>query len=87
MLSMNGIIACELLLGVVALGLIFTSFADTDLIADGSPKSENETEAGGCRTATKQTDLSTHVHENCSPRLSGEEHGWGFVASGKKPSC
>jgi hypothetical protein len=68
MLSMNGIIVCELLLSMVVLGLIFTSFEDTDLMADRSPKSENETEAGGFRTATKQTDLSTHVHENCSPR-------------------
>lgn len=81
MLSMNGIIVCELLLGLVVLGLIFMSFADTDLIAERLPKSKNEMKASGFRTATKQTDLSTHVHQNGSPRLS-----WGFVASGKKPS-
>ena len=57
MLSMNGIIACELILGVVWMGLIFMSFADTDLIADRSSMSENETKADGFRTATKQTDL------------------------------
>jgi hypothetical protein len=73
MLSMNGIIVCELLLGMAVLGLIFTSCADTDLMADRSPKSENETEAGGLRTTTKQTGFSTQVHENCSPRLLGEE--------------
>ena len=83
MLSMNGIIACELILGVVWMGLIFMSFADTDLIADRSLMSENETKADGFRTATKQTDLSTHVHEDCSRRLLSEKHGCGSVPSGK----
>lgn len=54
MLSMNGIIACELILGVVLMSLIFTSFASTDLTADRSPKSENETKADRFKTATKQ---------------------------------
>ena len=41
MLSMNGIIVCELILGVVLMGLIFiTSLANTDLIANSSPKSK-----------------------------------------------
>lgn len=40
MLSMNGIIVCELILGVVLMSLIFTSFANTDLIANSSPKSK-----------------------------------------------
>lgn len=55
MLSMNGIIICELILGVVMMILIFTSFADTDIIA-------NETKTDGFKTATKTglalTDLS-----------------------------
>ena len=64
MLSMNGIIACELLLGMAMLGLIFTSFADTDLVADRSWKSENEKEGGELKTATRQTDLPTHVRSD-----------------------
>ena len=42
MLSMNGIIVCELILGVVLMSLIFTSLADTDLIAPTASKSKNE---------------------------------------------
>ena len=42
MLSMNGIIVCELILGTVLMSLIFASLADTDLIADTSSKSNNE---------------------------------------------
>lgn len=83
MLGMNGIIACELILGVVMMYLIFTSFADTDIIADRSSRSENETKPDRFRTATKLTDLSTHVHEDCSRRLLGEKHGCDSVPSGK----
>jgi hypothetical protein len=54
MLSMNGIIACELILGVALMSLIFTSFASTDLTADRSSKSENETKADRFKTPTKQ---------------------------------
>ena len=51
MLSMNGIIALELILGVVLMSLIFfTSLADTDLIADSSSKSEHDPESEGLRT-------------------------------------
>ena len=46
MLSMNGIIILELILGGVLMSLIFTSFANTDLIADSSkPKHEPELES------------------------------------------
>lgn len=86
MLSMNGIIACELLLGVLVMGLIFTSVGDTDLIADRSSTSENETKTDGVRTATKQPDLSTPVQDDCSRRLLGEKHGCGSVVSGSKPN-
>ena len=50
MLSMNGIIALELILGVVLMSLAFTSLADTDLIADSSSKSKHEPESEGLRT-------------------------------------
>ena len=83
MLSMNGIIACELILAVVWMGLIFTSFSNTDLIADQSSKSESEAKADGFRTAMKQPDLSPHVHEDCSRRLLGGKHGCGSVPSNK----
>ena len=42
MLSMNGIIVCELILGTVLMSLIFATLANTDLIADTSSKSKNE---------------------------------------------
>ena len=42
MLSMNGIIVLELILGGVLMSLIFTSLGDTELIADTSSKSKNE---------------------------------------------
>ena len=42
MLSMNGIIICELILGTVLMSLIFTSLANTDLIADTSSQSKHE---------------------------------------------
>ena len=45
MLSMNGIIVCELILGVVLMSLIFGSFPNTDLIADSSLKSKHEPES------------------------------------------
>ncbi len=83
MLSMNGIIACELIIAVVWMGLIFTSFANTELIADQSSKSEGETKTDGFRTALKQPDLSPRGHEDCSRRLLGEKHGCGSVPSGK----
>ena len=42
MLSMNGIIVCEIILGTVLMSLIFATLADTELIADTSSKSKNE---------------------------------------------
>jgi hypothetical protein len=53
MLSMNGIIVCELLLGVVLMSLVFTLLANTDLVADSSSKSKQETQADGFRSATR----------------------------------
>ncbi len=53
MLSMNGIIICELLLGVVLMSLVFTLLANTDLIADSSSKSKQETQADGFRSTTR----------------------------------
>jgi len=44
MLSMNGILILEFILGVVLMSLIFTSFPNTDLIADSSSKPKQEPE-------------------------------------------
>lgn len=54
MFSMNGIVVCELILGVVFMGLIFASHAKTDLIADSSSKSKHEPESDDFRTATNR---------------------------------
>ena len=53
LLSMNGIIACELILGTVLMSLILTSFSDTDLIADVSSKSKNVTQSDSPKTSKK----------------------------------
>ena len=85
MLSMNGIIALELILGVVLMSLIFTSLADTDLIADSSSKSKHESESDGFRAATNpgRNGPSPDVHERFSGRLLGESDGGGSGPSGK----
>jgi len=81
MLSMNGIIVCELILGGVLMGLIFTSFANTDLIADSSSKSKHEPESDSARTTIKPglalTDLSPDILESFSHKRLGESHGGG----------
>ena len=62
MLSMNGIIILELILGGVLMSLIFTSFANTDLIADSSSKAKYEPESDSVgatmKPAPARTDLS-----------------------------
>jgi hypothetical protein len=58
---MNGIIVCELLLGGVLMTLVFTLLADTDLIADSSSKSKQETQAGGFRCATRPGRALTEI--------------------------
>jgi len=70
MLSMNGIIVCELILGVALMSLIFTSsLADTDLIADSSSKSKNETQPNIIfTTATKPGRALTEI--SCQMYLS-----------------
>ena len=50
---MNGIIILELILGGVLMSLIFTSFANTDLIADSSSKPTHEPEPENVATAMK----------------------------------
>ena len=45
MLSTNGIIVLELILGGVLMSLIFTSFANADLIVDSSSKAKHEPES------------------------------------------
>ena len=76
MLSMNGIIVCELILGVVMMSLIFASFANTDLIADSSSKSKHEPEPDSVGPTMKPgrplTDLSPDVHAHSRRGRLGE---------------
>ena len=87
MLSMNGIIVCELILGGVLMGLIFTSFANTDLIADPWGRSKNKTKSDRFRSAMKPgfalPDRSPDVHARLSGGLFGEIDGGGSGSSGK----
>ena len=87
MFSMNGIIVCELILGGVLMTLIFTSLANTDLIADPWAKSKKATQPDGFRTTTKpglvRIELSTDIHERFSGSLLGESDGGGSGPSGK----
>jgi hypothetical protein len=79
MLSMNEIVVCELIIGAVLMGLIFTSFADTDLIADPSSKSKKATQLDGLKTLTKprlaQIELSPDVQERFNRGLLGKIDG------------
>lgn len=68
MLSMNGIIVCELILGVALMSLVFGSLADTDLIAGSSSKSKNETQPDRFTTATKPGRALTEI--SCQMYLS-----------------
>jgi hypothetical protein len=61
MLSMNGIIVCELLLGGVLMSLIFTSLANTDLIADSSSKSKHEPESDSVSATMKPGRALTEI--------------------------
>jgi hypothetical protein len=76
MLSMNGIIVLELILGVVLMSLIFTSLANTDLIADSSSKSKHEPESDSVTATT--------VHARFSGGLLGESDGGTSGSSGKE---
>lgn len=90
MLNMNGIIVCELILGVILMSLIFTSLANTDLIANPSSKSKNATQPDGLRTATKpglaRIELSPDIQKRPSDTLNtllGDTDGGGTGSSGK----
>jgi hypothetical protein len=61
MLSMNEIIICELVLGAILMGLIFTSFADTELIADSSSRSNQEPQTDGFRSITRPGRVLTEI--------------------------
>lgn len=66
MLSMNGIIVLELLLGAALMGLIFTTFANTDLIADPALRSKQEPESDSVGATMKpglaQTEISRQMY-------------------------
>lgn len=87
MLSMNGIIVCELILGVILMSLIFTSLANTDLIADPSSKSKHVTQPDGFRISTKpgfaRIEFSPDRQERSSGTLLGERDGGSSGPSGK----
>ena len=80
MLSMNGIIVCELILGVVLMSLIFASFANTDLIADSSSKSKHGPESDSVGATMKPgrplTDLSPDVHAHSNLGRLSEHVQW-----------
>ena len=61
MLSMNGIIILELILGGVLMSLIFTSFANTDLIADSSSKAKHEPASDSVGTTMKPGRKRTEI--------------------------
>ncbi len=69
------------------MSLIFTSLANTDLIADPSSKSKNATHPDGLRTATKpglaRIELSLDIQKRSSDTLLGEGDGGGTGSSGK----
>ena len=62
MLSMNGIIVCELLLGTALMALVFASCGDTELIAPASSKSNQDPQTdeykGPTRTGRALTEIS-----------------------------
>jgi hypothetical protein len=70
MLSMNGIIILEIILGGVLMSLIFTSFSNTDLIAGSSSKAKHEAESDSVGATVKparaRTDLSPDIHARFS---------------------
>jgi hypothetical protein len=61
MLSMNGIIVLELILGVLLMGLIFTSLGDTDLVADSSSKAQ-EPESDGASSGSSGKENKPRAH-------------------------
>jgi hypothetical protein len=76
MLSMNGIIVCELILGVVLMSLIFTSLANTELIADSSSKSKHELEPDNATTATKPGRVQTEISRQMYMRVLAGDYYW-----------
>ena len=60
MLNINGIIVCELILGVVLMSLIFGLFPNTDLIADSSLKSKDDPNGVGAtmKSGRARTEIS-----------------------------
>jgi hypothetical protein len=61
MLSMNGIIILELILGGVLMSLVFGLFPNTDLIADSSPKPTHEPEPDSVGTTMKPDRARTEI--------------------------
>ncbi|MGH7182043.1 MAG: hypothetical protein ACREJN_08710 [Nitrospiraceae bacterium] len=91
MLTMDGIIVCELVLGVVMMSLIFGLFSNTDLIADSSLKSKHEPEPDSVGSTMDPgrplTDLSPGIYGHSSRGRLGESNGdrSGSSGEGNKP--
>lgn len=66
MLSMNGIIVCELLLGSALMALVFACCGDTELITPASSKSNQDPQAdrfrGAIRTGRALTEISCRMY-------------------------
>jgi len=76
MLSMNGIIVLELLLGAALMGLIFTSFADTELIADPSSKSNQEPESDSVGATMKPGLAHTEISRQMYMSVLAGDYYW-----------
>jgi len=68
MLSMNGIIVLELILGVVMMILVFTTLGNTELIADSSSKGKHEPEPDGVWATMKSG--RTRIEVSCLMYMS-----------------
>jgi len=79
MLSMNGILFCELILGGVLISLIFASLANTDLIADASSKSKQNTQVDGFKSPTRAGRALTELSCQMYMSLLAGDYYWAKV--------
>ncbi len=86
MLSMNGIIICELILGVVLMSLVFTSLANTDLIAGSSSKSKQKTQADGFRSAARPRRALTEISCQMYMSVLAGDYYWAKATGAPVPS-
>ena len=75
MLSMNGIIVLELILGGVLMSLVFRLLGDTDLIASSS-KAKHEPERDGVRITMKSGRARTEVSRLMYMSILAGDYYW-----------